>query len=50
MRPGGVESFHPEGQTDVQTDMTKLIAALRSFAKAPKNRTSKHLKKTTIRC
>ena len=47
MRPVGVESFHPDGQTDGQTDTTKLIAALRSFANAPKNQTSKHLKKIT---
>ena len=26
-----------DGRTDVQTDMTKLMAAFRNFAKAPKN-------------
>jgi hypothetical protein len=26
-----------DGRTDRQTDMTKLVAAFRSFAKAPKN-------------
>jgi len=41
-----VQSFHP----DRQTDMTKLTAALRSFADAPKNRTSKCLKKKTVMC
>jgi len=50
MRPVGVESFHPDGQTNGQTDMMKLIAALRNFTNAPKNRTSKYLKKTTITC
>ena len=31
----------PCGQTDRQTDMTKLIVALRSFANAPENVTSR---------
>ena len=33
MRSVGVELFHADGQTD----MTKLITALRSFANAPKS-------------
>ena len=33
IRPVGAELFHADGQTD----MTKLIAAFRSFAKAAKN-------------
>ena len=33
IRPVGAEFFH----TDVQTDMTKIIAALRNFAIEPKN-------------
>jgi hypothetical protein len=35
--PVRAELFHVEGRTDRQTDMTKLIVALRNFAKAPKN-------------
>jgi hypothetical protein len=34
--PVGAE-FHSAGRTDRQTDMTKLICAFRSFAKAPEN-------------
>jgi len=33
----GAELFHANGQTDRQTDMTKLLVAFRNFAKAPKN-------------
>jgi len=37
----GAEMFHVDGQTDGRTDrptgMTKVIVALRSFAKAPNN-------------
>ena len=33
IRPVGAEFFHADGQTD----MTKLIIAVRNFAKAPKN-------------
>ena len=37
----GAELFHADkqvdGQTDRQTDMTKLIVAFRNFANAPKN-------------
>ena len=36
MRPVGAELFHADGRTD----MTKLIVAFRSFAKAPKNSVS----------
>jgi hypothetical protein len=35
--PLGAELFHADGQTDGQTDMTKLIMAFRKFAKTPKN-------------
>jgi len=45
IRPVGTEFFHEYGgtveqtgtQTDRQTDMTKLIVALRNFAKVSKN-------------
>jgi hypothetical protein len=30
--------FHPDGRTDRQTDMTKLIDAFRNFVNAPKTR------------
>jgi hypothetical protein len=29
--------FYADGQTNIQSDMTKLIAALREFANAPKS-------------
>jgi hypothetical protein len=32
----GADLFHSDGRTDGQTDMTKLIVTLRSFAEAPK--------------
>jgi hypothetical protein len=32
----GAESFHVDGQTDRQTDMTELVVAVRNFAKASK--------------
>ena len=31
------ELFYADGRADKQTDLTKLIVALRKFAKAPKN-------------
>jgi hypothetical protein len=37
IRPVGAELLHEEGQTDGQTDMTKLIVAFRSSTNAPKN-------------
>jgi hypothetical protein len=37
IRPGGVDFFHADRQTDRQTDMTKLIVDFRSFANAPRN-------------
>jgi hypothetical protein len=41
IRPVGTEFFHEYGgteeQTGTQTDMTKLIVALRNFAKVSKN-------------
>jgi hypothetical protein len=36
-RPVGAELFHADGRTDRQTDTTKLLVALRNFAKAPNN-------------
>jgi hypothetical protein len=36
IRPVEPEFFHADGRTDRRTDMTKLIAAFRYFAKAPK--------------
>jgi hypothetical protein len=38
IRPVGAELFHSEGQTDRQTDMTKLKLGFRNFANTPKNR------------
>ena len=37
IRPVGTELFHADGRTDGQTGTTKLIVALRNFAKASKN-------------
>jgi hypothetical protein len=37
MHPVGTELLHGNGQTDGQTDMTKLIVAFGNFAKAPGN-------------
>jgi hypothetical protein len=37
IRPVGAELFHVDGQTDRQTDVTKLIVAFRSIANAPKS-------------
>jgi len=36
IRPVGTELFHADGQTDRQTDMTKLIVAFHNFANPPK--------------
>jgi len=36
IRPTGDELFHADRQTDRQTDVTKLTAAFRDFANAPK--------------
>ena len=36
IRPLGAELFHADGQTDRQTDMTKLIVAFRNYAKSLK--------------
>jgi hypothetical protein len=33
----GAELFRADGETDGQTDMTKLIVVFRNFANAPKN-------------
>jgi hypothetical protein len=37
IRPVGAELLHADGRKDVQTDMTKLMIAFRSFVNAPKN-------------
>jgi hypothetical protein len=37
IRPVGAELFDVEGQTDGQTDMTKLIVVFLNFAKEPKS-------------
>jgi hypothetical protein len=37
IRSVGAELFHADGETDRQTEMTKLIVAFRDFAIAPKN-------------
>jgi len=34
----GAEVFHADRRTDGRTDMTKLILAIRNFAKSPKNK------------
>jgi hypothetical protein len=34
--PVGVELFHADPQMDEETDMTKLVVALDTFANAPK--------------
>ena len=36
IRPVGAELFHADVRTEGQTDMTKLIFALRNFTNAPK--------------
>jgi len=36
IRPVGAGLFHEDGQTDTQTDMTKLIEAFRFSGNAPK--------------
>ena len=38
IRPVVAEVFHADGQTDRQTDITKLIITFHAFANAPKNR------------
>ena len=35
--PVEAELFHSDGRTDGQTDVTKLVLALRSFANSPEN-------------
>ena len=37
MCPVGAELFHADGWTEVHRDVTKLIVAVRNFAKTPKN-------------
>jgi hypothetical protein len=50
IRPVGAELFHVDRQTDVQTGITKLIGAFRSFTYAPNNQsgTLKILIPTTL--
>ena len=36
IRPIGAKLFHAEGQTERQTEVSKLVVAFRSFANAPK--------------
>ena len=43
----GAELLNADGRTDRQTDMTKLIVALRNFANASKNESTTH-KCTTL--
>jgi CRISPR/Cas system endoribonuclease Cas6 (RAMP superfamily) len=38
IRPVGAALYRADGRTDGQTDMTKQILALRSFANVPNNR------------
>jgi len=38
IRPVGVELFHADGQTNRQTDITKLIVAFLNFSYAPKKK------------
>jgi hypothetical protein len=35
IRPVGGEMYHADGWRDGRTDMTKIVVALRNFAKAP---------------
>ena len=37
IRPVEAKWLHADGQTDRQTDMTKLVVTFRNFANAPKN-------------
>jgi hypothetical protein len=37
IRTMGADFFHAGGQTEGQTDITKLIVAFRNFANAPDN-------------
>jgi hypothetical protein len=37
IRPVEADLFHADGQTDRETDTTKVIVAFRNFANAPKN-------------
>jgi hypothetical protein len=37
IRPVGAELFHSDGHKERQTDLTKLIVAIRNFANAPKS-------------
>jgi len=37
IRSVGADLIHADGQTDRQTDMTKLMVAFRNYARSPKN-------------
>jgi len=41
IRPVWAETFYKDRQTDRQTEIKKLIVALRNFANAPKNQAGK---------
>jgi hypothetical protein len=45
----GAKLILAEGQTDRQTDMTKLIIAFRNFANSSKNEESKKLEESVFR-
>ena len=49
MHPVRAEVFYGDGRTDERTDMTKLIVALRNFAKAPKNKNKKSVSFAILR-
>jgi hypothetical protein len=46
--PVGAQFFHAGGQTDGQTDRTKLIVAFRNFPNAPKNELIVHYTKSSV--
>jgi len=52
IRPVEAELFHvgerTDGQTDRQTDMTKLIVAFRNFANAPNNELGRLCKEAVV--
>ena len=43
IRRVGTELLHADGQTDRQTDMTKLIDAFRNFGNAPNNNNNNNI-------
>jgi hypothetical protein len=48
--PVGIELFHMAGWTDKQADITKLIAAFRKFANAPKTVSLSSRTFVNVRC